>query len=149
MAESNAPARSLLDVNVLIALLDVDHLHHRHASDWLSDNLAVGWASCATTQNACIRLMSHPSYPNPLPTARVAERLRAAASTAHHRFLAEALSVLDTERFDVERLLSYRSVSSAFLLGLAVQNDLRLVTFDAALPVQAVRGAMPRHIVML
>ena len=148
-SEANAPARSLLDVNVLIALLDTDHLHHRRASDWLSDNLVIGWASCATTQNACIRLMSQPSYPNPLPTARVAERLREAASTPHHRFVAEALSLLDTERFDAERLLGSRGVTAAFLLGLAVQNDLRFVTFDVGLPIQAVRGAMPRHIVTL
>jgi toxin-antitoxin system PIN domain toxin len=147
--ESTVPVRFLLDVNVLIALLDADHLHHRRASDWLADNLALGWASCATTQNACIRLMSHPAYPNALPAARVAERLRAAASTAHHRFVTEALSLLDTERFDAERLLGHRSVTAAFLLGLAVQNDLRLVTFDATLPLQAVRGATLSHIVTL
>lgn len=144
-----APARALLDINVLVALLDADHLHHRLASDWLADNLAAGWASCALTQNGCIRVMSRPSYPNALPTARVAERLRAAASTAHHRFIAESLSLLDTERFDTERLLGHRVVTDAYLLGLAVQNDLRLVSFDGSVPLQAVRGAAPRHIVRL
>lgn len=28
--------RALLDVNVLIALLDADHIHHRLAMDWLA-----------------------------------------------------------------------------------------------------------------
>jgi toxin-antitoxin system PIN domain toxin len=148
-ARRTAPARALLDVNVLIALLDADHLHHRRASDWLADNLSGGWASCAITQNGCIRIMSQPAYPNALPTARVAERLRAAASTAHHRFVGDALSLLDAERFDTERLLGHRAVTDAYLLGLAVQNDLRLVTFDGAIPPQAVRGATPRHIVRL
>ena len=143
------PPRALLDVNVLIALLDVDHLHHRRASDWLADNLSAGWASCAITQNGCIRIMSQPAYPNALPTARVAERLRAAASTAHHRFIGGALSLLDPECFDSERLLGHRAVTDAYLLGLAVQNDLRLVTFDGALPLQAVRGATPQHLVSL
>jgi len=143
------PPRALLDVNVLIALLDVDHLHHRRASDWLADNLAAGWASCAITQNGCIRIMSQPAYPNALPTARVAERLRAAASTAHHRFIGGALSLLDPECFDSERLLGHRAVTDAYLLGLAVQNDLRLVTFDGALPLQVVRGATPQHLVNL
>ena len=141
--------RALLDVNVLIALLDADHLHHRRASDWLADNLAAGWASCAITQNGCIRIMSQPAYPNALPTARVAERLRAAASTAHHRFIGGALSLLDAERFDSERLLGHRAVTDAYLLGLAVQNDLRLVTFDGSVPLRAVRGAMPQHLVSL
>jgi len=31
--------RALLDVNVLIALLDTDHLHHGAARDWLSSNI--------------------------------------------------------------------------------------------------------------
>ena len=31
-APQAAPARALLDVNVLIALLDADHLHHRRAT---------------------------------------------------------------------------------------------------------------------
>ena len=141
--------RALLDVNVLIALLDADHLHHRRASDWLSDNLAAGWASCAITQNGCIRIMSQPAYPNALPTARVAERLRTAASTTHHRFIGGALSLLDTERFDSERLLGHRAVTDAYLLGLAVQNDLRLVTFDGAVPLRAVRDATPQHLVRL
>ena len=152
LAESSrrtVPPRALLDVNVLIALLDADHLHHRRASDWLADNLAAGWASCAITQNGCIRIMSQPAYPNALPTARVAERLRAAASTAHHRFIGETPSLLDVERFDTERLLGHRAVTDAYLLGLAVQNNLRLVTFDGAIAVQAVRGATPQHIVGL
>ena len=152
LAESTrrtAPARALLDVSVLIALLDANHLHHRRASDWLAESLAAGWASCAITQNGCVRIMSQPAYPNALPAARVAERLRAAASTAHHRFVGDALSLLDTERFDTERLLGHRAVTDAYLLGLAVQNNLRLVTFDGAIALQAVRGAMPRHIVAL
>ncbi len=149
LTQRTAPARSLLDINVLIALLDADHLHHRRASDWLADNLAAGWASCAITQNGCIRIMSQPAYPNALPAARVAERLHAAASTAHHRFVGDALSLLDAERFDTERLLGHRAVTAAYLLGLAVLNDLRLVSFDGAIPLQAVRGATPRHIVTL
>ena len=51
-----APRRALLDVNVLIALLDADHLHHARASAWLSANIAAGWASCAITQNGCVRI---------------------------------------------------------------------------------------------
>lgn len=35
--------RALLDVNVLIALFDSDHLHHAHAMDWLTHNKADGW----------------------------------------------------------------------------------------------------------
>ncbi len=33
--------QALLDVNVLIALLDSDHLHHARAVEWLKENIHV------------------------------------------------------------------------------------------------------------
>lgn len=143
------PRRALLDVNVLIALLDADHLHHARASAWLSANIAAGWASCAITQNGCVRIMSQPGYPNALPAARVAQRLREATDTAHHQFLHDGLSLLDTEHFDTAQLLGHRQVTDAWLLGMAVAHGLRLVSFDASLPMRVVRGAKPQHVVLL
>lgn len=148
-AQRPTQPRALLDVNVLIALLDADHLHHRRATAWLTENIAAGWASCAITQNGCVRIMSQPGYPNPLPTARVAERLRAATSTPHHAYVPDAPSLLDAERFDSEQLLGHRQVTDAWLLGLAVTHRLRLVTFDAAMPLRVVRGATMAHVVGL
>jgi toxin-antitoxin system PIN domain toxin len=143
------PARALLDVNVLIALLDADHIHHRRASQWLAEHIAAGWASCAITQNGCVRIMSQPGYPNPLPTAQVAARLAEAASTRHHLFVPSNASLLDAELFDTAQLLGHRQVTDAWLLGLAVAHGLRLVSFDAGLPLRAVRGATASHIVAI
>lgn len=56
--------RSLLDVNVLIALLDADRASHRAAFGWSAEHGGEGWASCPVRQNGCIRIMSHPAYPN-------------------------------------------------------------------------------------
>lgn len=148
LAQGLSP-RALLDVNVLIALLDADHIHHQRASQWLARNLAAGWASCAITQNGCVRIMSQPGYPNALPAAQVAARLRSAAQTVHHRFIGDPLSLLDMQRFDVSQLLGHRQVTDAYLLGLAVQHDLRFVTFDGALPMRAVRGATAQHLLTL
>ena len=50
--------RALLDINVLIALLDLDHVHHRRARSWLLREIVSGWASCPLTENGCIRIMS-------------------------------------------------------------------------------------------
>lgn len=52
--------RALLDVNVLIALPDSDHASHVAATEWFGRNARAGWASCAITQNGCVRVMSHP-----------------------------------------------------------------------------------------
>lgn len=52
--------RALLDVHVLIALLDADHTADRAAITWFGASAAIGWASCPSTQNGCVRIMSHP-----------------------------------------------------------------------------------------
>ena len=78
--------RALLDVNVLIALLDAEHVHHEPARRWLRNNIRNGWATCPITQNGCLRIMSQPSYPGGLRSAQVAERLREATATRHHEF---------------------------------------------------------------
>ena len=148
-ARSPAEPRALFDVNVLIALLDADHLHHARAMQWLAAHIKAGWASCAITQNGCVRIMSQPGYPNPLPTARVAERLRAATATPHHLYIGDAPSLLDDKAFDSEQLLGHRQVTDAWLLGLAVRHRLRLVTFDARMPSRVVRQATPDHVVVL
>ena len=144
-----APRRALLDVNVLIALLDADHLHHARAAAWLAGNIAAGWASCAITQNGCVRIMSQPGYPNALATARVAQRLREATATGHHQFVPGELSLLDPAHFDTEQLLGHRQVTDAWLLGLAAAHGLRLVTFDVNIPRRVVPGARSEHVVLL
>ena len=56
--------RALLDVNVMIALLDPNHERHEIARRWLEENIQHGWATCAITQNGCLRIMSQPAYPH-------------------------------------------------------------------------------------
>jgi len=38
---------ALLDVNVLLAPLDSDHVDHGRTHDWLEGGVEDGWASCA------------------------------------------------------------------------------------------------------
>ena len=116
---------------------------------WLADNIATGWASCPVTQNGCVRIMSQPSYPNPLPAARVAQRLREATLTDFHRFVPEDISLLDESRFDSNQLLGHRQVTDAYLLGLAVAHELTFVTFDERMPTRVVRGADSSHVMVL
>jgi len=61
--------RALLDVNVLIALLDPDHVYHATAQAWWVQHRQQGWASCPLTQNGCVRILSQPGYPNHQPVA--------------------------------------------------------------------------------
>ncbi len=141
--------RALLDVNVLIALLDAGHLHHRRALAWLETNLAAGWASCPITQNGCVRIMSQPSYPNSVAPALVAQRLAEAAADASHAFWPDRTSLLDAGRFDWQRILGPRQVTDAYLLALAVDHGGCFVSFDQRIPLEAVRGAAAEHSVVL
>jgi hypothetical protein len=139
----------LLDVNVLVALLDGGHLHHRVAMDWLAAHARAGWASCPLTQNGCLRILSLPTYPNPQPPARVAERLAAATADRSHAFWPDSLSLLEPERLHWERVLSTRHITDVYLLALAVEHQGCLVTFDRSVAVAAVPGALKKHLVVL
>ncbi len=96
--------RGLLDINVLIALLDQDHSLHERAHAWFAANAGDGWASCPITQNGCVRIMSHPGYPNALPVRAIMERLAEATATAHHQFWADDVSLLDARVADRTRI---------------------------------------------
>jgi predicted nucleic acid-binding protein len=50
--------RALLDIKVLLALLDSDHVDHTRAHDWLDAEVESGWASCAITENGLVRVIS-------------------------------------------------------------------------------------------
>jgi hypothetical protein len=141
--------RALLDVNVLVALLDASHLHHRTATAWLAAHARLGWASCPLTQNGCLRILSLSSYPNPQPPANVAQRLGQAVADVSHTFWPDALSLLEAGRLRWDRVLSSRQITDAYLLALATANGGRLVTFDRGVGVDAVRGAVKSNLIVL
>jgi toxin-antitoxin system PIN domain toxin len=141
--------RALLDVNVLIALLDSDHASHDSAISWFSKHAREGWASCPITQNGCIRIMTNPGYPNPLPVQAVIEHLAEACRQNIHEFWHDAVSLLDSDVVDSTRIHGPRQLTDIYLLALAVQHEGRLVTFDAGIPLAAVRKATKQNLLIL
>lgn len=141
--------RALLDVNVLIALLDAEHLHHQRARTWVTRNRSGGWASCPLTQNGCVRIMSQPGYSNPLPASAVMERLFLATAHESHEFWPAEISLLDPAVADRSRIHGPRQVTDLYLLALAVRRAGRLVTFDGDIPTNAIRDARAEHLVIL
>jgi hypothetical protein len=141
--------RALLDVNVLISLLDPDHSLHQRAWEWFSRHAQDGWTSCPLTQNGCVRIMSHPGYPNALSVRAVVERLREATRNRHHEFWTDDVSLLDPRIADASRIHGPRQLTDLYLLALTVRRGGRFVTFDASVPVTAIKGAERRHIVAL
>ncbi len=141
--------RALLDVNVLIALIDQDHTSHPHAMAWFRSHAKSGWASCPITQNGCLRVMSHSSYPNALQVRAVKARLAEATTSELHEFWADELSLLDARVADFSRIQGPRQLTDIYLLALAVKHGGRFVTFDSGIALDAVRGAKKNHLLVL
>ena len=141
--------RSLLDVNVLVALFDGNHSLHGSATRWFEEHGAAGWASCPITQNGCIRVMSQPSYPERMPVVSLVERLRQATAHRAHQFWPDDASLLDEAAVDPTRIHGPAQVTDVYLLALAVAHSGRLVTLDQAIPLAAVKGAQAKHLVVI
>lgn len=141
--------RGLLDINVLLALLDADHVDHGRASAWLEAEIRHGWASCAITQNGFVRILSQPRYPSPVPVAAAVDRLARATRSEHHDFWPCDVSFLDPERVDRTRIHGPRQVTDAYLLALATAKGGRFVTFDRAVSLAAVPAAQPENLLIV
>ena len=141
--------RSLLDVNVLIALLDAAHVAHKVAMRWMASQVRHGWASCPLTQNGCIRVMSQPAYGGNFVAAQVAAQLSAATAVNAHEFWPADLSLLEAGVLDWSQVLGHRQVTDNYLLALAVRHQGRLVSFDSGIALNAVRDARSSHLVLL
>ena len=132
---------ALLDVNVLIALLDRRHVHHEPAHAWFAAEQAKGWATCPLTQNAVLRIVGQPRYPNsPGPPAVVASLVAELIRHPQHQFWPDSLSLLGQSGVDASHLLEASQLTDTYLLALAVHRGGRLVSFDRRLSCEAVVG---------
>jgi hypothetical protein len=132
----------LLDVNVIIALIDPSHVHHDRAHAWFGATGNADWLSCPITQNAAIRIVSHPKYSNAQSSpAVVVESVRSLTAVGNHRFIPDRISLLDQNIVDADALLSSNQLTDTYLLALAVDAEAQLATFDTTLVTTAVRSA--------
>ena len=138
---------ALLDVNLLVALFDPDHVHHEAAHDWFTDHRISGWATCPVTENGFIRVVSHPQYgaATGRPT-EIVERLRRFCTGAHHAFWPASVSLRDEAIFKASFIRGHRQLTDIYLLGLAVSRDGCVATFDRTIPLSAVVGATRAHL---
>jgi toxin-antitoxin system PIN domain toxin len=141
--------RALLDVNVLLALLDSDHVDHRRAWDWADEGLQAGWASCAITENGFVRIISQPRYPSPISCHQAIELLRATAHDSDHEFWTCEVSLLDPAAIASTRIHGARQLADAYLVALAARHGGRFVTFDQRITLEAVPGAEPSSLLVL
>lgn len=121
----------LPDVNVLLALLNPNHVAHDIAGDWFDSVEQV--ATTPVTELGLVRLSLNPTV--------MGQRVAPAAAFAslrglkrHERvtFVSDSSS-LDEPAVELPGLQGHRQVTDFHLVNLAAQNDLTLVTLDRAL----------------
>ena len=115
----------LLDSNVLIALVVVDHVHHEAAVSWHA-SVAAGFATCPITQGSLVRFLLRAGH-----TAAAARDVISAVEAAdRHEFWSDNLS-FGTVQF--EGVIGHRQVTDAYLAQLARDRGGRLATLDSGL----------------
>ncbi len=141
---------ALLDVNVLVALFDPDHVHHELAHDWFADARSAGWATCPVTENGFVRVLSNPAYglTDRRPVVLMGA-LRKFCASGHHEFWPAAASLADERLFAPQFLAGHRQVTDIYLLGLATSRQGCLATFDRTIPVAAVLGASAESLAVI
>jgi hypothetical protein len=142
---------ALLDVNVLVALFERDHVHHELAHDWFAENRRSGWATCPITETGLVRLLTSPRTRrgSSIAASAVIDRLRAFRSDKTHHWWEASVSLADPAIFRPSAIQGHRQVTDLYLAGLAHVRGGRLVTFDHAVLWSAVVDAKPSLVEVL
>ncbi len=119
---------ALLDVNVLLGLAWPNHQFHATAHRWFQRESNKGWATCAMTQLAFIRLSSNPAFASEAVSAvQAAELLQHYCSRPEHRFW-ESPSAADPALY--RHVLGHQQVMDAWIVAAARHHHGRVATFD-------------------
>jgi predicted nucleic acid-binding protein len=99
--------RRLLDINVLIALCDPNHIDHQRVAAWFEEIGGKAWVSCPITENGFVRILSNPNYPGLSGSASLATRLlQELRIRKGHEFWADDYSIVDGT-IDLSRLVGH------------------------------------------
>ena len=138
---------ALLDVNVLVALFDPDHVHHEAAHAWFAPSRSEGWATCPLTENGVVRILSNPAYrTEPERPGALLARLRTFCASGGHVFWPDDVTLRSGRALRAGAALSHATLTDVYLLALAVAHGGRLATFYRRIPVAAVAGAAKAHL---
>ena len=131
-------------------MFDPSHLHHDPAHDWFSKHSDEGWATCPLTENGFVRVVCQAKHLGGLRTPKaLAGRLSELRRNGRHEFWEDRISLLDSTRFDLDKLPGPSQITDVYLLALAVERRGRPVTFDQSIAWRCVRGASARDVQIL
>ena len=123
--------RYLLDVNVLIALADPTHIHHRLVMKWFNTS-GLDWGLCTFSEAGFLRITTNPKA----GSYTVEEATALLAGLANHpgyRFWPVSAGWSDLSEPFRDRVFGHQQITDAYLLGLAIKEHGVLVTLDKAI----------------
>ena len=119
---------ALLDVNVLLALAWPNHQHHEIAHRWFARAASRGWATCAVTELAFVRLSANPAFTS--SAVSPADAVRLLALTRAHRGHRHWQELPPVDALAEMGLGGHHQVNDAYLVLVAKLNGGVLATFD-------------------
>ena len=125
---------SLLDVNVLLAIVWSNNSNHVEANAWFNNARQDGWATCLITESGFVRISCNPTVVRrQVRPVEAIEMLRTFTTDPFHTFVPLDRPLAEIPAEIQDRLSGYRQITDAMLLSTAVQNDCQLATFDEGL----------------
>ena len=124
--------RYLFDVNVMVALVTVDHVHHPVVKNWFYAAPDRAWSLCAFTEAGFLRNATAPRS-GQISMSEATAILTQLATHPGYRYQPIEHDWQTLCAPFMARLHGTKQVTDAYLLGLAVQAGLILVTMDRAL----------------
>jgi len=137
--------RFLLDVNVLVALLDEDHAHHRLVSEWF-DTPGLLWAVCSFTEAGFLRYMTRPKL-GEVSMEEASAMLARLEQEPGYQYQSISTDWQTLCGIFFKRLFGHKQITDAYLLGVAVREGLVLATFDRA--ILHLAGEYGKHVYLL
>lgn len=132
MADARVEGGWLPDVNVLVALTNRSHVHHRQAHAWLAS--VDTFATTPVTETGLMRLLLSPAVTGqPVTGAHAVAVVRAIRSQPRASFLPDSSSLADAG-VDLAGLAGHQQVADLHLVNLAAASGRVLVTFDSRIP---------------
>lgn len=119
----------LADVNVLIALVDEDHEHHKMVKRWFDTSGNRDWGVCAFTEAGFLRVAANPKVGS-LSVAEATHALAILSKHSGYRLWPISEGWADLVEPFRERVFGHQQITDAYLLGLAVKAGGVLVTMD-------------------
>lgn len=132
--------KNLLDLNVLVALTEPEHIHRQRAERWFLSTGKDNWGVCPLTESGFIRITTNPAMQSGAITVERAIAILQALSAHrgyHYWPITDAESWVTVASRFAARISGHQQITDAYLLGLAIKEDGVLVTFDRGLKYMA------------